>query len=250
MTKISLWKRVGGWLRRSPEPIRQGQGKVIRVDAEGMLVNPQSENKKTEEANALSKPTKNDQQLTSIEEGFRRLVDVLESLNENVVQQRCQSADMTKHMEKLNQSLRALPDSAENQAALKDLTEEMRNQSLRQQQLTESIKPLPDLSQTQVEKLSDIARQLEAAGETDIQLVESFNRVQQYMQGMETHTSAQTSALRDLNAASAHHSQQLQETLTRQNRKLFWCLAGLAAFLIVAIAAFIVLLLITRNGTT
>lgn len=249
MTKISLWKRVGGWLRRSPEPIRQGQGKVIRVDADGMLVDPES-SKKTEESTALSKSPKNDKQLTSLEEGFGRLVDVLESLNDNVVQQRRQSAEMTRHMEELNLSLRALPESSENQAAMKDLTEEMRNQSLRQQQLTESIKPLPDLSQTQIEKLSDIARQLEAAGETDIQLVESFHRTQQYMQGMETHATAQTSALRDLGAASAHHNQQLQEMLTRQNRKLIWCFAVLTTLLVVAIAAISVLLLISRSGTS
>ena len=75
--------------------------------------------------------------------------------------------------------------------------------------------------------------QLEATGETDIQLVESFNRAQQSMQGMESHSTAQTSAVRDLGAASAHHSQQLQEMLSRQNRKLIWCFAVLAALLVV-----------------
>jgi uncharacterized coiled-coil protein SlyX len=249
MTKISLWKRVGGWLRRSPEPIGPAQGKVIRVDADGMLVDPESD-KNTEESTALSKHPKNDQQLTSIEEGFGRLVDVLESINDNVIQQRRQSADMTQHLEDLTQSLRALPESTESQAAMKDLTEEIRNQTLRHQQVAESIKSLPDLSQTQVDKLSEITRQLDASGETEIQLVESFNRAQQSMQGMESHSSAQTSALRDLNAASAHHSQQLQEMLARQNRKLIWCFAVLAALLVVALAAIAVLLLMSRNGST
>ena len=249
MTRISLWKRVGGWLRRSSEPIGPGQGKVIRVDADGMLVDPES-NKKTEESIALSKPPKKDQQLDSIEEGFGRLVDVLESINDNVIQQRRQSADMTQRLEDMTQSLRALPESTESQAAMKDLTEEIRNQTLRQQQVAESIKPLPDLSQTQVDKLSEITRQLEAAGDTEIQLVESFNRVHQSMQGMESHSTAQTSALRDLGAASTHHSQQLQEVLARQNRKLIWCFAVLAALLVVAIAAITVLLLISRTGTT
>ena len=249
MTKISLWKRVGGWLRRSPEPIRTGQGKVIRVDADGMLVDPESD-KNTEESTALSKPPKNDQPLDSIEEGFGRLVDVLESINDNVIQQRRQSADMTQRLEEMTQSLLALPESTESQAAIKDLTEEIRNQTLRQQQVAESIKPLPDLSQTQLDKLSEITRQLEASGDTEIQLVESFNRVQQSMQGMESHSTAQTSALRDLGDASTHHSQQLQEMLTRQNRKLIWCFAVLAALLLVALAAIAALLLMTRSGST
>ena len=247
MTKISLWKRVGGWLRRSSEPIGPGQGKVVRIDADGMLVDPESD-KKTEEATALTKSPKNDQQITSLEEGFGRLVDVLESINENVVQQRHHSADMTQQMQELNQTLRALPESTESQAAIKDFTEELRSQSLRQQQVTESIQSLPDLSQTQVDKLADITRQLEASGETEIQLVESFNRAQQSMQGMETHSTAQTSALRDLGASTAHYSQQLQEMLAKQNRKLIWCFAGLAALLVVAIAAISVLLLMSRTG--
>ncbi len=247
MTRIPLWKRVGGWLRRSPEPIGPGQGKVIRVDADGMLVDPEAD-KNSDESTSLSKPPKNDRQSPSLEEGFNRLVDVLESINDNVIQQRRHSADMTQRLEDMSQSLRALPESTESQAAMKDLTEEIRNQTLRQQQVAESVKSLPDLSQTQVDKLAEITRQLEASGDTEIQLVESFNRVQQTMQGMESHSTAQTSALRDLNAASAHHSQQLQEMLTRQNRKLIWCFAVLAALVVVAIAAIAALLLISRSG--
>jgi chromosome segregation ATPase len=250
MANISLWKRVGGWLRRSPETVGPAQGKVIRVDADGMLVNPEND-LNPEDSTALSKPAKNEKQtVSSMEEGFNRLVDVLESINDNVVQQRQHSADMTQRLDDLNQSMRALPESTESQSALKDLTEELRSQSLRQQQVSDSIKPLPDLSQAQVDKLSDITRQLEAAGENEIQLVESFNRVQQSMQGMETHSTAQTSALRDMGAASAHHSQQLQEVLAKQNRKLIWCFAVLAALLVVAIAAIAVLLLMTRNSPT
>ena len=41
MTKISVWKRVGGWLRRSQET--PSQAEVVRLDADGMLTDSQAD---------------------------------------------------------------------------------------------------------------------------------------------------------------------------------------------------------------
>ncbi|MBN1844529.1 MAG: hypothetical protein JW810_02520, partial [Sedimentisphaerales bacterium] len=103
MNKIPLWKRVGGWLRRSHEPV--GQGKVIHVDAEGLLVDPEGQNQSEPTALTAQRSAPADPQLATLEEGFNRLVEVLESINENVVHQREQNSEMHKRLQELSSSL-------------------------------------------------------------------------------------------------------------------------------------------------
>ncbi|MBN1846257.1 MAG: hypothetical protein JW810_11280, partial [Sedimentisphaerales bacterium] len=94
------------------------------------------------------------------------------------------------------------------------------------------------------ERLSDIHQQLETAGESDTRLTETFSQVYQSLQGMESHSSLQTSCLRNLESAWARHQQQLQELVRQQNRRLIWAaglLGGLflVAAILIAVAAYL-----------
>ena len=105
--KVSIWKRVGGWLRKSHQPV--ASGKPVNLDAEGFLID-ENEGSNTEEPN--STPTirsKKEQQALAMEEGFGRLVEALEAINENVIQQRHASADFKTLLADLPQLTTALP---------------------------------------------------------------------------------------------------------------------------------------------
>lgn len=247
MTKISMWKRVGGWLRRSQTPV--GVGKVVRVDAEGMLVNTDQIDNNVNDSSALAaRFNKKHPELATLEQGFGRLVEVLESINENVEVQRSHSAALKEQMDNLGKWIRTLPEGGQSQAAIKELTEEMRKHALRDQQLIETVGTLPDLTQTQVEKLAEITHQLEASSQVDEQMVESFKRFDGTVQGVLESSKVQSASLGSLSATMERNEARLQEMLDQQNRRLIWIFGLFAALSLILIGTAVTLYLLRSGG--
>jgi len=238
MIKVSLWKRVGGWLRRAPEPVEGGE--AIQLDPEGLVV---EERKGADEPvlAVTARSRKGDPQLAALEDGFGRLVQVLQSIDENAAQQRQQAGEMSGQLRALREVLAGLPGGAEQQAALKELAQELRGQAMRQQQVAEVVRRLPELTQSQLDKLGEIGRQLEASSETQVQAVESFNRFDRTVQGVLGQAGEQTAALRQMQAVSAQSGQQLAELIRRQNRRLLWFFVGVVVLGAAVLAAAAVL---------
>ena len=253
MAKMSLWKRVGGWLRRSQSSA--GDGEVAPLDAEGLMISPPLEDAPEgepvpapERSPLPARLTKKENQVAAMEERFGRLVDVLESINENVSQHRRHSEEFKGHLADLSDTVRAVPDAvARQEEAAKQLNEELRSQALRQQQLVEMLQNLPELNEAQVEKLEDIRRQLSVAAEGDAQLTQSLLRFDEAADGMLQNSNNQTSAVQEMAAAAQNNAQQLQTMLARQSRRLM--LLVIILLLIVAGAAGMVIwLLFNRAG--
>jgi len=244
MTEISVWKRVGGWLRRSQEPVKEG--KLERLDPEGLLVDSPQEHPQQHPSALVARNNKKDKQLAALEDGFARLVEVLESINDNVLRQQEQGAAMKNCLEKVSQSLQALPDAHQSSLAVKELTDELRSQALRHQQVTEIIKKLPDLTQTQVDKLTDISRHLETSADADVQLVESFHHLDKSLQGLQDNSSDQTITLHHLQAAAQENNQNLARILAKQTRRL---LALLLIITILALAALAAIIIFVQQGS-
>ena len=246
MEKISMWKRVGGWLRRSQGPV--GGGKVVRVDAEGMLVEQQQDVPDEEESSVLTmRLNKIHPELAALEQGFGRLVEVLESINENVEVQRSQGAQLKEQMDGLGKWFKALPEGGQSQAAIKELTEEMRKHALRDQQLVETVGTLPELTQAQVDKLAEITGQLEASGQADEQMAETFKRFGNTMQGVLESSKVQSASLGNMSTTMERNEEQLQKILSRQNRRIIW-IFGIFAVLSLALIGVAVMLFLLRNN--
>jgi len=250
MNTISLWKRVGGWLRRSQGPI--GTTKVVHVDAEGMLMENELNTQITENAELITEPPRSSE-LAYLEKGFSRLVEVLESINHNVEVQRTQGADLKEQMDNMGKWLKSLPDPGLNQAAMKDLTEEFQKHSLRNQQLMETVGVLPQLTQEQVEKLAEITHQLETAGQNDERLTDSFQSfdgtvksVLQSSKQQSTSLDTMTDSLGNMTSALEKNEQRLQEILNQQNRRLI-LMFGIFAVISLALIGAIVALILLRG---
>jgi chromosome segregation ATPase len=239
MTKFSVWKRVGGWLRRSHEPVKEG--KLERLDAEGMLVDTSEDTDQENSSVLVTRSNKKDRQLAALEDGFGRLVEVLESINDNVIRQQEQNVELKSSMEKVADSLHSLPGSGESTQAVKELTEELHGQSLRHQQVAEIIKSLPELTRTQVDKLDNIDRHLEASADADVQIVESFNRLGNSVQSLQDNSSTQTKALHYIQEVNQRSSEQMARMLAKQNRRMMIMLVIISLFALAAIAAALVI---------
>ena len=250
MTKISLWQRVGGWLRRSQGPI--GVTKVVHVDAEGMLVETEQNSQINENTELITEHPRA-AELTSLEKGFNRLVQVLESINHNVEIQRNQGAELKEQMDTMGKWLKSLPEAGLSQAALKELTEEFQKNTLRNQQLMETVGVLPQLTREQVEKLAEITRQLETATQNDERLTDSFQSFDSTVKSVllsskqqSTSLDAMTDSLGNMTETLQKNEQRLQEILNQQNRRLI-LMFGIFAIISLALVGAIVTLILLRG---
>jgi|GEM_PF-1046247 len=242
MSKVSVWKRVGGWLRRSHEPLREGT--VEHVDAEGMLVDPDRDEENGQATALANRPIRKDRQMQAMEEGFGRLVDVLESINDNVVLQRQQNTEMKEQLQVLTESMRALP-AGEDDGPIKELTEELRGHAVRQQEVADVVSRLPDLTQMQVERLAEITRQLETSADADMRMAEGFSKLDAAVQDVSGYSSEQADALRQLGSASQDSNRRLMDMLSRQSRRMMWVVVVTVVVCVVAIGAAVAALVLT-----
>ena len=111
MADISVWKRVGGWLRRSQSA--PGGSEATPLDAEGLLISPSLEEvhaPEPERTAALVRPSKKEDQLTAMEEGFGRLVDVLEAIRRRRSVRAYSSQPIRREViDRMRQALRSAP---------------------------------------------------------------------------------------------------------------------------------------------
>jgi hypothetical protein len=102
MSKVSIWKRMGGWFRRSQQTGTMDE--VVHHDAEGIVVSPDLEkNERTLGGILTPRKARASQSLSAMEQGFGQLIGVLESLNDNVVNQQ-------RYIARVQENLKDLPE--------------------------------------------------------------------------------------------------------------------------------------------
>ncbi len=244
MEKVSLWKRMGGWLRR-PQTSRDGL-EVVHHDAEGLVVDPLEDKDANDAHSTLStRGNKKEVQLATLEGSFNRLVEVLESLNNNVTRQHDQNKDLIDHLAQTSNLMRALPENVEAQGrSVQNLAQEIKEHTLRNQQVVEIVKALPDLNRQQVDRLGDIAHQMEDSVESGARMAESFNRFDGTVQGMLSNSKAQTISLANMGEMFEKNEQQLHTLIRQQNRRFTWLLIFVLSASVVGLGAVVAFLLL------
>jgi len=232
MEKVSIWKRMGGWLRWS-QTSKDGL-EVVHHNAEGLVVDP-SVDKDGNENSLVTREEKREQQLAAMEESFHRLVEVLESLDDNVAKQRQHTEELCERMGKMGEVLGGLPGNvAAHNKTFQELTQEMKEQAVRHKQVIETVKTLPDLNRQQVDRLEEIVRQVENSSENEARMTDSFNRFDNSLQGVLNNSKSQAQSLTNIGEMLGQNESRLQELVRRQGKRFSWLLV---IVLIVALAA-------------
>jgi len=246
MEKQSIWKRMGDWLRRSNTS--RDSLEVVHHDAEGLVV-PPPESANDDSSAALSpRHPKKELQLAALEESFNRLVDVLESLNQNVSQQTLHNKDLVEHLAQTGQTMQALPEHVETQGrSIQKLAQEIKDHTVRNQQVVEIVKTLPDLNRQQVDRLGDINRQMETSVENESRMVESFTHFDSAVQGMLSNTKAQTLSLANMGEMLEKNEQQVQNLIKHQSRRFTWLLVIIVVVFLAALGTLTALMLMSQN---
>jgi len=241
--KVSIWKRFGDWLRRSQEPPKTGE--VVHLDAEGSLVESEHPLAESTPALAHSEEHKKTHQLSVMEEAYNRLVDVLESINDNLHQQRQQGLDLKNSLDALHGLLKSLPESLDrNNKLAQDIAQQLRQQNLQSQHVSEIMQPLPELARKQADKLADIDMLLENSTQSQSRIADSFLHLEQSLAELSKTGSSQNQSLGHINQLLQQSQEHLHKLLSRQNRRFIWMLV---IFLIISIVfAMVVIMLLFK----
>jgi uncharacterized phage infection (PIP) family protein YhgE len=228
MSKVSVWKRFGGWIGRSNATTTGVD--VVSVDPERLGVGPDVVHAGGEEMKGLAtNESVADQKLAAIEDGFNRLVDIMGQVNDNLIVQRRYNEQQQQNVEPLAELMRRFPTVVKNQGELVDkLTDQLAEQSQHHEDLADTIKTLPEQAQAQVEQLGDITRKLESSGQTESQMLENLQ--------------AQSASLANVGELLEKNDQRLQTALDRQHRyllRLFWVAMGCAGIAMMGVALFV-----------
>jgi len=238
MAKKSLWKRTYDWFRRPHKPMENAQ--VVPLDAEGLLIEPEELPEDEQNSALATRPNKKDRQLAAMEEGFGRLVEVLELINDNVVRQGEQSTQMNSRLAELARSLPEV--TQEQKGMIRNISEQLQNQALHSSQLVETMKNLPDLHQDQVNRLGEIKGQLETSGQTTVQMAESLHQLDSSLQGVANNSKAQSASLANIGSLLEQNEANLQKIIAKQNRRFAWLIGLWVVIILAGIGALILTL--------
>lgn len=236
MEKTSFWSRVGGLLRRPGRiPGSRGDGRSADVsggvpmtdpdtfDSEGPVVVP------SKRGLARREPAGRER----LEEGFARVVELVESIQQHFRLQDERAERMTESLDRITDSLAGVPEASKAQSeSLGEIRAQLQAGAAGAKRLEDSLSELPRIADAQRETMVSIGRQFDVLRESGDRGKDSVDELRQSVSRLEEATQASTNVLKDMDAGSTAREEQLAELVREQTRKL-----TLFALVVIALAA-------------
>ena len=225
-----LWKAANNWLQghkllKAPDPQLQidDQGLISQeADVTGSAVAQEV----SQADKVLVKPVKpadKQESLDKLQEGFDKLIEQLQGINEHLNQQITQHSELMGRIEQLPQLLESFPAVVESQKQIiEELLEQLRATANKQQQFVDTVEKIPDRIDRQSDTLVDIDHQLAAAAEADVQMADSFNKFTETLDKLNESTVSQTDGIAQMNKTFATSDRYLKYIISKQNRRFVW----------------------------
>jgi len=235
MTLREILTGTGNWLR-SRRYERAGHCEPV-LDNDGLLtmaLEPEEDFEGTSSARASHGPvvvnsvTSLDRRepAEKLQEGFNRLIDQLEQINDHLNQQLTQHQELMGRVRQLPQLLESLPSAVENQKHLTtQLLEQLRTTAAKDQQFVETVSKIPVETARQTDALNLINHQLAAAADTDVQLAESFVKFKDTLDRLNHNTASNTEGIVQMSKTFAASDRYLKYVVTKLNKRYAWVLA-------------------------
>jgi len=232
MTIKEIWAETSSWLRshklsRSAnyKPDVDDDG-LISQDAESTTAVDQTPDTETQSEKLVVKavpPMDKQESLEKLQQGFNKLVEQLQGINEHLNHQVTQHEDLMGRMEQLPSLLESFPSVVENQKRITEqLIEQLRAAAAKNQQFLDAVEKIPNETAKQTDALVDIDHQLGAAADTDVQMTESFNKFNQTIDKLNQSSLAQTDSIMQMSRTFATSDRYLKYIVSRQNKRFVW----------------------------
>jgi DNA repair exonuclease SbcCD ATPase subunit len=165
--------------------------------------------------------------MEKLQEGFNRLIDQLQQINEHLNEQLAQHHELMGRVKELPQLLESLPSAVENQKVLTtQLLEQLHRTAAKDQQFLETVGRIPAETARQTDTLNLINGQLAAAAESDVQLAESFVKFRDTLDRLNRNTLSNTEGILQMSKTFAASDRYLKYVVSKLNKRYAWVLAG------------------------
>jgi chromosome segregation ATPase len=161
--------------------------------------------------------------MEKLQEGFNRLIDQLQRINEHLNEQVDQHQELMGRVKHLPQVLESLPSAVENQKRLTgQLLEQLRSTAVKDQQFLEVVERIPAETARQTEALVSIDHQLAAAADTDVQMAQSFLKFKDTLDRLNANTVSNTEGILQMSKTFATSDRYLKYVVNRLNKRYAW----------------------------
>jgi len=252
MTLKDVWAKANKWL--CAHKLSGGSYYHPEVDEQGLInleggtaeTSPeQSAHEGTSKSEVLVKtvrPAAKQESIEKLQEGFNKLIEQLQGINSHLNQQVAQHEVLMSQIEQLPKLLGSFPVVVENQMQMTEqMIEQFKSAAVRNQQFMEAAK--------QTGALVNIDHQLAAAAESDVQMVESFNKFRETLARFDRTSAAQTEGIVQMSKTFATSDRYLKYLMSRQNKRFMWMFIvalGVCTAAILALTG-IIIYLVKRN---
>ena len=161
--------------------------------------------------------------LEKLQQGFDKLVEQLQGINEHLSRQVSQHDDLMGRIEQLPQLLGSFPSVVENQKRVTEqLLERLKNAAAKNEQFIDAVEKIPAETAKQTDALVNIDHQLGAAADVDVQRTESFNNFNDSLDKLNQSTVSQTDGIIQMSKTFAASDRYLKYIISRQNKRFMW----------------------------
>lgn len=245
MALKEFWSQTGKWVRshnplvsvaRQPEIGDDGLIRHNDCPAEHAANgSPQGEAGNEITVTAVPQASKHES-IEKLQQGFDKLVDQLQGINEHLSSQASQHEDLMGRLEQLPQLLESFPDAVENQKLTTErLLEHLKNAAAKNEQFIDAVAKIPTETAKQTDALVNIDHQLGAAADVDVQRTESFNNFNDSLDKLNQSTISQTDGIIQMSKTFAASDRYLKYIISRQNKRFMWIFIAAISVCVTAI---------------
>ncbi len=243
MALKDLWAGTSNWLRShklssaiNSQPDINDEG-LINQDANtagpGIEEQPPQSNKVVVKT---VPPKTKAESLEKLQEGFNKLIEQLQGINEHLNRQAAQHENLMSRIEQLPKLLESFPAVVENQKQITEqLLEQLKATAVKNQQFIDAVDKIPTETAKQTDALVDIDHQLAAVADTDVQMVESFNKFNQTLETLNQSSLSQTDSIMQMSKTFATSDRYLKYIISRQNKRFMWLFIAAISVCVLAI---------------
>jgi small-conductance mechanosensitive channel len=235
MTLREIWTGTSNWLRSwryehagSCEPVLDSDG-LLAVSLEPQQDFDRISSARTLRGSVMVNPVatlERREPAEKLQEGFNRLIDQLQQINEHLSEQLTQHQELMGRVRQLPQLLESLPSAVENQKHLTNrLLDQLRASAAKDQQFIEAVANIPAETARQTGALTMINHQLEAAADADVQLAGNFVKFRDTLDRLNHSTAKNTEGIVQMSKTFAASDRYLKYVVNKLNKRYVWVFA-------------------------
>ena len=236
-----IWSRFASWMRKQL-PSSHSDYEQPQLSDDGLIINQAPADKSPLQTVAVrGKP-----EVEKFQAGFETLIEQIQNINEHLNKQVAQHENLIARIEQFPKLLENFPAVVENQRALTEqLVSQLKTNLLKDQQLLSAVEKIPAESAKQTDALLAIDRQLAAASDVDVQMIETFGKFNETLARLNQSTKDHTDGIAQMSRTFAASDRYLKYVMSRQTKQLMWIFYSAIGVCVVVILLLVGIIIFT-----